>query len=173
MLWEFHKVHHSAEVLTPLTNLRVHPVDVALEAFLTSIATGVVIGAYGYWYPGGVVEFTILGTTLVYFLFSLIGNLRHSHIRLQFGPRMSKFLCSPFMHQIHHSCETRHFDKNFAVIFSFWDHLARTIWIPKDDEEFRLGIGEESKHFYSMWGIYVGPFLAIFRKRKPVQQPVG
>lgn len=26
VLWEFHKVHHSAEVLTPLTNFRVHPV---------------------------------------------------------------------------------------------------------------------------------------------------
>ena len=27
ILWEFHKVHHSAEVLSPLTNFRVHPVD--------------------------------------------------------------------------------------------------------------------------------------------------
>ena len=25
-LWEFHKIHHSAEVLTPVTALRVHPV---------------------------------------------------------------------------------------------------------------------------------------------------
>ena len=25
-LWEFHKVHHTAEVLTPITNFRVHPV---------------------------------------------------------------------------------------------------------------------------------------------------
>jgi len=25
-LWEFHKVHHSATVLTPLTNFRVHPI---------------------------------------------------------------------------------------------------------------------------------------------------
>ena len=26
LLWEFHKVHHNAEVLTPLTNFRLHPV---------------------------------------------------------------------------------------------------------------------------------------------------
>jgi hypothetical protein len=25
-LWEFHKVHHSATVLTPVTSIRVHPV---------------------------------------------------------------------------------------------------------------------------------------------------
>src|SRR5258706_10642538 len=29
VLWEFHKVHHSAEVLTPLTAYRVHPVELA------------------------------------------------------------------------------------------------------------------------------------------------
>jgi len=27
LLWEFHRVHHTAEVLTPVTNFRVHPVD--------------------------------------------------------------------------------------------------------------------------------------------------
>src|SRR5438094_778580 len=27
LLWEFHRVHHSAEVLTPFTNSRVHPID--------------------------------------------------------------------------------------------------------------------------------------------------
>src|SRR4051812_16576711 len=27
LLWEFHKVHHTADVLSPLTNYRMHPVD--------------------------------------------------------------------------------------------------------------------------------------------------
>jgi len=31
-LWEFHKVHHSANVLTPITAFRVHPVDTWLFA---------------------------------------------------------------------------------------------------------------------------------------------
>ena len=26
-MWEFHKVHHTAEVLTPVTIFRVHPLD--------------------------------------------------------------------------------------------------------------------------------------------------
>jgi len=37
-LWEFHKVHHSAEVLTPITVYRMHPVD---TLFTTSV-TGAV-----------------------------------------------------------------------------------------------------------------------------------
>jgi sterol desaturase/sphingolipid hydroxylase (fatty acid hydroxylase superfamily) len=35
-LWEFHKVHHSATVLTPLTNFRVHPVYMCI--FLNILA---------------------------------------------------------------------------------------------------------------------------------------
>src|SRR5262245_59237486 len=31
LLWEFHKVHHSAEVLTPVTRYRVHPIEDMLE----------------------------------------------------------------------------------------------------------------------------------------------
>ena len=27
-MWEFHKVHHSAEVMTTLTELRQHPVEI-------------------------------------------------------------------------------------------------------------------------------------------------
>lgn len=36
LLWEFHRVHHTAEHLSPLTNFRVHPVDSVL--FLNSLA---------------------------------------------------------------------------------------------------------------------------------------
>ena len=32
-LWEFHKVHHSATVLTPLTNFRVHPICASSSTF--------------------------------------------------------------------------------------------------------------------------------------------
>ena len=44
LLWEFHKVHHTAEVLTPLTNFRVHPVYTwifaNILAFSAAIANG-------------------------------------------------------------------------------------------------------------------------------------
>jgi sterol desaturase/sphingolipid hydroxylase (fatty acid hydroxylase superfamily) len=44
LLWEFHKVHHNAEVLTPLTNFRVHPVYTwiftNILAFSAAVANG-------------------------------------------------------------------------------------------------------------------------------------
>ena len=163
-LWEFHKLHHSATVLTPLTNLRVHPVDVMFENFLTAITTGVVAGAFGYAYSGGILEITILGTSLVYFFSSLLANLRHSHIPLYYNETLSRFLSSPAMHHVHHSCESKHFDKNFAVVFSLWDHLAGTNYIPARGERFELGIGAESAEFSSLWRAYFYPFYSLAKK---------
>lgn len=164
-LWEFHKVHHSAEVLTPLTNLRVHPVDVMCENFLSAIVTGLVIGLYGYWYSSGVVEITIMGIAAVYFFALIFVNLRHSHLAFGFGAQLSKLFCSPAMHHFHHSAEARHFNKNFSVVFSLWDYLAGTIYIPKPGERpAQLGIGEESGEFNSVRALYLRPFLACTRR---------
>jgi sterol desaturase/sphingolipid hydroxylase (fatty acid hydroxylase superfamily) len=141
----------------------VHPVDVMLENFLTALSTGVVAGVFGYVYSGGILEITILGTSLVYFFSSLLANLRHSHIPLYFSDGVSRFLSSPAMHHVHHSCESRHFDRNFAVVFSLWDHLAGTNYIPARGEKFELGIGPESKEFSSVWRAYFYPFYSLAR----------
>ncbi len=51
VLWEFHKVHHSAAVLTPLTNFRVHPVYTwifaNILAFSAAIANGIANYLFG------------------------------------------------------------------------------------------------------------------------------
>jgi sterol desaturase/sphingolipid hydroxylase (fatty acid hydroxylase superfamily) len=44
-LWEFHKVHHSAEVLNPITGFRSHPVDLVFDAVLMGAMTGLALGA--------------------------------------------------------------------------------------------------------------------------------
>ena len=164
VLWDFHKVHHSALVLTPLTNLRVHPVDFMFENFLTAVLTGFVIGAYGYRYSDGIVEISILGLSLVYFLAAIVGNLRHSHIPLAYPRWFSKWVCSPVMHQIHHSAEERHFDKNFSLVFSAWDYLAGSLYIPEAGEKYRLGIGAEGAELRSVWTLYAYPFVSAVRR---------
>ena len=40
-LWELHKAHHSAEVLTPLVNFRVHPLDSLILANNLALFIGV------------------------------------------------------------------------------------------------------------------------------------
>jgi sterol desaturase/sphingolipid hydroxylase (fatty acid hydroxylase superfamily) len=66
----------------------------------------------------------ILGVNSFGLLFNHLGaNLRHSHIPLSFG-RLERWLLSPAQHQIHHSADPRHHDKNFGTFLAFWDHWA-------------------------------------------------
>ncbi len=48
LLWEFHKVHHSAEVLTPLTNFRVHPVYTWIFANILALSAAIANGFANY-----------------------------------------------------------------------------------------------------------------------------
>ncbi|MCK6450335.1 MAG: sterol desaturase family protein [Alphaproteobacteria bacterium] len=80
-LWEFHKVHHSAEVLTPVTVYRMHPVDDLLIGVLVALCTGAVRGVFDFAYAGKIAELTVFKLNLVLFLFYATGNnLRHSHL---------------------------------------------------------------------------------------------
>ena len=46
ILWCFHKVHHSAEVLTPITVFRTHPVEGFIFVVRNAITQGAVIGLF-------------------------------------------------------------------------------------------------------------------------------
>ena len=123
-LWRFHRVHHSAPVLTPLTLFRVHPVEHVLY-FLRSLAVfGLVSGAAIWLFGRDFAAFDILGVGLLGFLFNVAGaNLRHSHIWLTFG-RFERWLVSPAQHQLHHSREHGHC--NLGSALAVWDRLAGT-----------------------------------------------
>jgi sterol desaturase/sphingolipid hydroxylase (fatty acid hydroxylase superfamily) len=125
-LWNLHKTHHSAKILTPITLYRSHPLESAMSAVRNSISSGVSIGAFIFFFESQFSVFTIFGINLFGFLFNLLGsNLRHSHIDLGFGYLENIFI-SPKQHQIHHSNLKEHYDKNFGVSLSIWDQLFGT-----------------------------------------------
>jgi sterol desaturase/sphingolipid hydroxylase (fatty acid hydroxylase superfamily) len=160
-LWEFHKVHHAAEVLHPLALYRRHPLDAALDAILMGGAAGVILGLSGYLFDESVVGVTILGTNAVLFAFHLAGvHLRHSHIPFSYGPVLDRIFICPTLHQIHHGCSPQHVDKNFGGIFSIWDWLAGTLYLPHDDEEVILGL-QNAEHcdYNSIASLYILPFV--------------
>ncbi len=143
LLWQFHKVHHSAEKLTPMTSYRVHPVDLILMASGGNIFGGVVTGLFYYLGAGHVTIYTFLGTHLLIGIYNLIGNLRHSHVWLDYG-WFDYIFISPAQHQIHHSYLARHINKNCGFAFAFWDALFGTLYVPKEKETFPLGLGDGS-----------------------------
>jgi sterol desaturase/sphingolipid hydroxylase (fatty acid hydroxylase superfamily) len=163
VLWEFHKVHHSAEVLTPITLHRVHPVEKLIEQLASLLALGVVTGGFLFLFPGGLTVVSILGVNAGRFVFDLAGaHLRHSHIWLPFGSALEHILISPAQHQIHHSCDPSHFDRNFGSQFAFWDWLFGSLYICRGQEQIQYGLGaEQNARLTSVGQLFVEPFFAI------------
>lgn len=165
-LWEFHKVHHAAEVLHPITLNRRHPVDMAVDVTLMSAGAGTVLGIFAYLFGGPLDGVTILGTNSLLFLLRIAGApLRHSHIRLSYGRFVEWILISPALHQVHHSCSPQHIDKNFGGILSVWDRLAGTLYRPHNDEELVLGlVGGEHRDYTSVFRLYAVPVIKNVRR---------
>src|SRR5215470_1062808 len=167
LLWEFHKVHHSAEVLTPITAFRVHPVDDLLTLSLTALFTGVVQGVFHVTAGTGITDLRVLGVNVLLFAWYLFGfHLRHSHVWLAYPAWLSHLLVSPAQHQIHHSSAPRHFDRNMGFMFAFWDWIGGTLYVPKTREELTYGLyGDESGQFASVSALFLRPFLNLLAMR--------
>ena len=161
ILWEFHKVHHSAEVMHPISNYREHPVDNLSYSLCIGVGYGAVIGVsynlIGY-LPNTPM---ILGVPLLMFLFNILAyNLRHSHIWLRWPGRWSMVFPSPAHHHVHHSCHPDHFDKNFAFMFPLWDVIFGTYTMPVDNRDVKFGVaGMKSMEMDSCWKLYAIPFV--------------
>ncbi|WP_299845673.1 sterol desaturase family protein [uncultured Roseovarius sp.] len=169
ILWEFHKVHHSAEVMHPISNFREHPID--------NLAYKAAIGA-GYGAFIGLASNTlgyvpnmpaVFGVPVLMFVFNLMGyNLRHSHIWLRWPGAWSKIFPSPAHHHVHHSCHPQHFDKNFAFMFPLWDVLFGTYEMPEDNRDVKFGVaGMKSGEMDTCVKLYLVPFKKAFRRLQP------
>ena len=170
ILWEFHKVHHSLEVMHPLSNYREHPIDNVVYAAGVGISSGLVMGLASILFGYIPSMPQLLGIPVLMFAFNFLGyNLRHSHVWLRWPGRLSMLFASPAHHHIHHSCHPDHIDRNFAFIFPFWDVLFRTYHVPETNKDVRFGISINYVNEYeSCLGLYFIPFrnaLALVVKR--------
>ena len=173
-LWELHKVHHSAEVMVGITKDRVHPLDDLMNRAWDGVIPGI---CFGIWSVIALdpVEVTIFGIS-VYVIRNILmmDFVRHTHFKISFGPLNHVILC-PHWHQLHHSVNPRHYDKNFGLLFSFWDRLFRTQFVPDPNEDFKFGlIDRDVRDYQSLFGLYILPLKKMwghvaraFRKRGP------
>jgi sterol desaturase/sphingolipid hydroxylase (fatty acid hydroxylase superfamily) len=160
-LWEFHKVHHSAEVMTTLTEMRQHPVEIIAFVNVITVTTGTVFGVMTYMFGPGVGHFTLFNGNIALMFFLLTwGHLRHSHIWIRFGGLAGRLFQSPAHHQIHHSTDPRHFDKNLGFALAVWDWAFGTLYIPaKTREVTEYGVGEARGDFDTATRSFIRPFV--------------
>ena len=163
VLWAFHKVHHSAETLTPITVYRTHPVEGIIFATRAVFVQAVTIALFVSLFGGSIELVEVYGVNILLFIFNFTGaNLRHSHIRIAYPRVIEKILISPAQHQIHHSSDVSHFNCNFGAALAIWDRLARTLFTSERSQEITFGLsGQKKDNCHSLVNLYFGPFKEV------------
>ena len=175
-LWEFHKVHHSAEVLSPLTNFRVHPIDSLVFVNIVSVITGLVIAVLSHLIGPGPVKLDTWSWTIVIGLaVSIFSQFQHTHIWLPLTGIWGRVILSPAHHQIHHSVDVRHHDKNMGNLVAIFDWLFGTLYLPtKKRQKLVFGLDPNAKPAHDLQEGLVQPFVDAGRHLLPhVPQPLA
>lgn len=144
ILWASHRTHHSAEALTPLTAssrqtilplptdyLAILPIDFAIK--------GAVIGATLYWTTPTLHPLALTAMIYVEIYINLNEWFAHSRSSISYGP-LNRFINAPVLHQVHHSAEPQHRDRNFGRSLSVFDWMFGTLYVPAKGETWRLGL---------------------------------
>ena len=164
ILWALHKVHHSAEVLTPLTVYRTHPLEGIVFTIRGTFTQGVSISSFIFFFGNSVDLLTVLGANLFLFLFNTAGsNLRHSHIGIRYWSWLEYIFISPAQHQLHHSIDIAHHDKNFGAALAIWDYTFGSLHHSEEIESLHLGIETDDKNFNKLSTLYLSPVLEIIQ----------
>ena len=164
-LWEFHKIHHSAKVLTPVTFYRVHPVENFLFGLRYSLSVGLVTGVFIYLFGSMIDIYMVFGVNVFLFIFSVFGsNLRHSHVPFSYWNFIEKWFMSPKQHQIHHS--KKHFDKNYGGYIAIWDRVFGTLCLSNSVKVMKFGLKKEQmKDYLSLKDLLFRPVTNLLKKR--------
>ena len=149
-LWEFHKLHHSIEELDWIGNMRFHWMEIVVYKSLTYLPL-VLLGV-----DGRVILWVAITTTL-------IGHLNHSNLKVSWGG-LRYVINSPRMHVWHHNLILHgHYGKNFAVVFSAWDWLFGTAYMPREGQPDQLGFEDMDRFSRGLLWRFIYP---LWRKTK-------
>jgi len=176
--WEFHKGHHTPEVLHPVA-IRTHPVDMFVRLLYMNVGGGLLGG--GMMYVLGIDATAQAATYLALIGFGLhvLQGFEHSHVPVSFGKTLNKFIYPASYHPFHHSALPEHRDKNLGITggLTLWDRLVGTLYVPAPDEYKRIvfgstleEIGDHNPH-RSVWLFFKGPFIAAAKtlRRPPAE----
>ena len=158
LLWCFHRVHHTAETLTPFTVYRTHPVEGVLFALRATLVQASAVAGFVFFFGDRAELVTVLGANAIIFAFNVAGsNLRHSHVRISYGRFLERLLISPAQHQIHHSVDPRHLDRNFGAVLAIWDWIGGSLYLAGKGG-LRFGIPGAGAESHRLGDVYLRPF---------------
>ena len=148
VLWSFHKLHHSDELMNTSTWARDHFLQNSWRAFFSVFTLGMFFD----------LDFADAGKAALYSYMFLAGLslFYHSAIRVQL-PWLDRILVTPQVHRIHHSIDAVHHNRNFADALPIFDIIFGTYHRPEREEFPATGLGEEYRAPRSIWSAQLGP----------------
>lgn len=170
-LWAFHKVHHSATELYPLTAYRGHPGQAAFAAVLAGIAPTLAAGAMLELGGPGVTSVRFLGANAAAGLLFLFGAVyRHSRVWVTFPGALRNVIHSPAHHQIHHSADPADFNANYSGFLLIWDRMFGTLRDPAGrpaPERFGIDDRRVERIHANPVGVFLYPFVDAAKSLVP------
>ena len=177
-LWRVHHFHHSITQMYWLAGVR----DTIFQQALSNVH-------YILWTP---LVFDAPRSVFTGLTFMNIITNHWMHMNFQWRSNWLEYiLVTPRSHAIHHSASQEHYDKNFGVIFSVWDHIFGT-WVDPDTTTVKaVGAGTIANPWQAGW-LMLGAFSADpsgivrsrvdryvpyanvswWKRRKPIAAPV-
>jgi lathosterol oxidase len=128
VLWRFHRIHHSADVMDWLAGSRLHLVDVAATRGLTYV-------------PIYVLGFNETALIAYVAFVSIQATFIHANVRFNFGA-LRWVMATPQFHHWHHGAGPEAVDKNFAVHLPLLDRVFGTCYLPGDRWPAAYGLAE-------------------------------
>ena len=128
--WQLHRFHHAATELNILTGFRDNPAE-AIGSALVSVSPMLFLKVP----DAGLFAAFVLAN-------QVIASLQHSELPWSYGWVGRWLVASPQMHQIHHSIDEEHRDRNFAAC-PLWDRLFGT-WYDGPNRPSAYGIPDRA-----------------------------
>jgi sterol desaturase/sphingolipid hydroxylase (fatty acid hydroxylase superfamily) len=160
-LWEFHRVHHTATVLTPITNFRVHPVYTFVFVNILAISTATANGIANYMFGETAYQYALSDTNIILVIFvHTYVHLQHTELWVPLSGALGRVFMSPAHHQVHHSTNPAHFNKNMGSCLALWDWMFGTLYVPgKEPEKLSFGVDPNDQSVHTITGAYLDPFV--------------
>ena len=175
-LWEFHRVHHTATVLTPVTNFRVHPVYTFVFINILAISTAIANGVGNYMFGETAYQYAFSDTNIILVIFiHTYVHLQHTELWIPLSGKLGRVFMSPAHHQLHHSTNPAHFNKNMGSCLALWDWMFGTLYVPgTEPEKLSFGVDPDDQSVHTITGAYLDPFVraaGVVRNAFPKHAP--
>lgn len=150
LLWRLHQVHHADEVLDVSTAIRHHPLEALVLTALTLMLSAAL----------GVPVLSLLIYALLQWTHALFC---HANVALAVPlDRMLRYcIVTPDMHRVHHSARMDEGNRNFGMVFSWWDWVFHSYQAQPRAGHEGMVLGLATKQGQGVWASLVQPLHGV------------